>query len=103
GHPASWVFPRGLCAAGGAVRRDEPAPHLVSGRQRPSRYDRDLFHGMLRSLEDDGPSTAFVLDKLPERFTGADLDVALGALGDQLVTRRGASDTIDRIRWIAAS
>ena len=58
---------------------------------------------MLRSLDDDGPSTAFVLDQLPDPFTGDELESALGALHDQLVTRRGATETIDRMRWVAAS
>jgi predicted GH43/DUF377 family glycosyl hydrolase len=103
GHHSCIEFRAGVVAADGDVHFDEPAPHLVSGRQSPSRYDRALFHGMLSALEDDGLSAEFVLDQLPERFTDADLDVALGALHDQLVTRRGATDTIDRIRWIAAS
>jgi predicted GH43/DUF377 family glycosyl hydrolase len=103
GHNSCIEFRTGVVAADGDVRFDEPAPHLVTGRQSPSRYDRDLFHGMLRALEDDGLSTSFVLDRLPQRFTDADLELALSALHDQLVTRRGATDTIDRIRWIAAS
>ena len=56
---------------------------------------------MLRSLGDDGTSAAFVLDSLPDPFTGDELEQAMRALHDQLVTRRGATETIDRIRWVA--
>ena len=74
-----------------------------TGRPGPCHYRRDLFHRVLRSLGDDGTSAAFVLDSLPDPFTGDELEQALGALHDQLVTRRGATETIDRIRWIATS
>jgi predicted GH43/DUF377 family glycosyl hydrolase len=102
GHVSSIEFRTGVVTAEGGVRFDALGPHLVSGRPCPAQYDRDLFHQMLRSV-DDGPSTAFVLGRLPQLFTDDDLDGALGALHEQLVTRRGASETIDRIRWIAAS
>jgi predicted GH43/DUF377 family glycosyl hydrolase len=58
---------------------------------------------VLRSLGDDGTSAAFVLGSLPDPFTGEELEQAIGALHDQLVTRRGATRTIDRIRWVASS
>jgi predicted GH43/DUF377 family glycosyl hydrolase len=103
GHHSSIEFRTGVVDAEGDVCFDQPGRHLFTVRPSPSRYDRDLFHRMLRSLEDDGLSTAFVLDQLPDRFTDDDLEGALGALHEQLVTRRGAAETIDRIRWIAAS
>ena len=75
----------------------------MSRASRAAPFRRDLFHRVLRTLDDDGPSAAFVLDQLPDRFSGDELDRALQALHDQLVTCRGATETIDRIRWVAAS
>jgi predicted GH43/DUF377 family glycosyl hydrolase len=103
GHRSSIEFRTGVVDGGGSIRFDEPGPRLFAGRPTPSGYRRDLFSRMLRSLDDDDLSAAFVLDRLPDPFTAHDLDIALGALHDQLVTRRGATETIDRIRWIAAS
>jgi predicted GH43/DUF377 family glycosyl hydrolase len=103
GHRSSVEFRTGVIAADGAVGFDPPGPHLVSGRPDPPLYRRDLFHRMLQALDDDGLSTAFVLERLPDPFTSPDLDGALHALHDQLVTRRGATETIDRIRGIAAA
>ena len=103
GHHSSIEFRTGVIAAGrrAPLRRARRAPvHRTPG---PAHYRRDLFHRMLRSLEDDGPSAAFVLDSLPDPFTGGELDRPLGALHDQLVTRRGATETIDRIRRVASS
>ena len=103
GHRSSVEFRTGVVGVDGSVGFDPPGPCLVSGRPGPPRYRRNLFHRMLQSLDDDDLSTAFVLDQLPDPFTGADLDVALRALHDQLVTRRGATETIDRIRGVAAA
>jgi predicted GH43/DUF377 family glycosyl hydrolase len=62
-----------------------------------------LFRRVLRSMDDEGPNAAFVLDMLSDPFTGDELESALGTLHEQLVTRRGALETIERIRSIAAT
>jgi predicted GH43/DUF377 family glycosyl hydrolase len=103
GHRSSIEFRTGVIDRDAELRFDKPGPHLVSGRPGHPRFRRDLFHRMLKTLDDDGPSTAFVLDLLPDLFSGDELESALRALHDQLVTRRGATETIDRIRWVAAS
>ena len=103
GH-RSWIeFRTGVIGDDCTVEFDPPGPHLVTGRVGPPQYRRDLFHRVLQSLDDDGLSAAFVLEQLPATFTGPDLDLALHALHDQLVTRRGAAETIDRIRGIASA
>ncbi len=103
GHRSSIEFRTGVITSGSELRFDAAGAHLCTGRAGRCRYRRDLFHRVLRSLGDDGTSAAFVLDSLPDPFTGDELEEALGALHDQLVTRRGATETIDRIRWVAAS
>ena len=40
---------------------------------------------------------------LPDPFTGDELDHALQALQDQIVTRRGATETIERFLQVAAA
>jgi predicted GH43/DUF377 family glycosyl hydrolase len=103
GHRSSIEFRTGVIDTDGDLCFDQPGAHLFSGRSGSPRYRRDLFHRVLTSLDDDGLSTAFVLDRLPDPFARDDLERALQALHEQLITRRGASETIDRIRWIAAS
>ena len=103
GHHSSIEFRTGIITPGSDLRFDEPGTHLSTGRPGPCHHRRDLFHRVLRSLGDDGTSAAFVLDSLPDPFTGDELEQAMRALHDQLVTRRGATETIDRIRWVAAS
>jgi predicted GH43/DUF377 family glycosyl hydrolase len=103
GHCSSIEFRTGIITPGSELRFDVPGTHLSPGRQGPCLYRRDLFHRVLRLLGDDGTNAAFVLDSLPDRFTGDELEQAMGALHDQVVTRRGAAETIDRIRWVASS
>ena len=103
GHRSSIEFRTGVVGADGDVRVEPPAAPLVSGRPVPMAYRRDLFHRVLRAMDDDLSSAAYVLDSLPDPFTALELDDALHQLSGQLVTRRGATRTIDRIRRIAAS
>jgi predicted GH43/DUF377 family glycosyl hydrolase len=103
GHRSSIEFRTGVIDSDAELSFDEPGAHPVSGRPGHPRFRRDLFRRVLRALDDDGPSAAFVLDLLPDQFSEDELDRALQALHDQLVTRRGATETIDRIRWVAAS
>ncbi len=103
GHRSSIEFRTGVVDATAAVRFDHPGTHLFSGHLRPPRYHREPFHQLLRSVDDDSVSAAFVLGSLPDPFSGAELEHALGSLHEQLLTRPDALHTIERIRFIAAS
>ena len=103
GHISCIEFRTGTIDAGLDVRIDDPGSVLVSGRARPSVYERELFRGKLAELGERGESAAFVLDALPARFSQVELELALADLGDQLVTRTSALETIDHIRRVAAS
>ena len=103
GHLSCIEFRTGVIDAGADVRIDDPGSVLVPGRARPSVYERELFRGKLAELGERGESAAFVLDALPARFSQVELELALADLGDQLLTRTGARETIDHIRWVAAS
>ncbi len=103
GHRSSIELRTGVVGSDATVRLDDPGPHLVAGHPEPVHYRRDLFHRALRTIDGDGLSGDFVLGSLPDRFTMKELELALGDLYDQLVTRRDAMQTIERIRWIAAS
>jgi predicted GH43/DUF377 family glycosyl hydrolase len=103
GHLSCIEFRTGVVGPGPLVRLDDPGDVLVGGHRRPPLYDRNLFRGKLAELGEDRESAAFVLDSLPERFTPADLDGAVAALDEQILTRNTARQTIERIRWVAAS
>jgi predicted GH43/DUF377 family glycosyl hydrolase len=103
GHISCIEFRTGVIDSGADVRIDDPGSVLVAGRARPSTYERELFRGKLAELGERGESAAFVLDALPARFSQTDLELALADLGDQLLTRTSALETIDHIRRVAAS
>jgi predicted GH43/DUF377 family glycosyl hydrolase len=65
--------------------------------------DREVMHGKLRELGDDGESASFVLGRLGDRFTGDELEGALAVLHTQIATRYTADETIARIRSVAAA
>jgi predicted GH43/DUF377 family glycosyl hydrolase len=66
-------------------------------------YERELFRGKLAELGEAGESAAFVLGSLPARFSQVELELALADLGDQILTRTTARETIQHIRRVAAS
>ena len=101
GHLSCVEFRTGVVGARREVRLDDPGPVLVAGSLRPPLFGRDLFRAKLAELGDDGESVAFVLDALPELFSPAALGVALAALGDQVLTRSTARETIERIQRVA--
>ena len=107
GHRSSIGFRTGTIAApadtrAAAVSIDPPGPFPQVGAVTAGPLDRDVFHGKLGELREDGESAAFVLDGLGDRFTGDDLERGLGRLRSQHDTRQNAGDTIRRLRAIAA-
>lgn len=102
GHLSSVEFRTGVVGPGPAVRLDDPGDTLVVGARRPASYRRDAFRGTLTELGHYDESAAFVLDRLPDRFTEADLAAAVSTLGGQRLTRGSVDETIDLLRRIAA-
>jgi predicted GH43/DUF377 family glycosyl hydrolase len=104
GHRSCIEFRTGILDVEANLALDDPGRHLATGLPDEPIYQRDLLHRVLRGLGgDDERNVTFVLDSLPPLFTNDDLERALGALLDQLVTRRSAAETIERIRWVATS
>jgi predicted GH43/DUF377 family glycosyl hydrolase len=104
GHRSCIEFRTGILDVAANLALDDPGRHLATGQPGEPIYQRDLFHRVLRALgAGDERNVSFVLDSLPPLFTNDDLERALGELLDQLVTRRSAAETIERIRLVAAS
>jgi predicted GH43/DUF377 family glycosyl hydrolase len=102
GHLSSIEFRTGVAGPDGTVRIDRSANHLVAGRPHEATFDRRLFQRALSELGDAGEDAAYVLETLPDPFTAGELDHALGALYDHLLTRRTADRTIEHLRWVAS-
>ena len=101
GHRSVIEFRTGVIGASGQVFIDEPGTPILSARPERVRYRRDLFHRVLEEMGEDRSSAAFVLDALPDPFDDVELEHALRALRDQVVTRGDAAKTIARIKGIA--
>ena len=100
GHRSSIEFRTGVAGVDGRVRFDDPAGALGVGRRQDSTYERQLFHAMLGELGDDGEDAAFILDALPDPFTGGELDAAMVALRDHRTA--GARSTIRSITSVGS-
>jgi hypothetical protein len=103
GHVSSVEFRTGIVEAAGDVRLDDPGAFLDRGQHSPGPYERRLFHAKLAEHGCDNEAVALVLDRLEPHFGPADLDVAIGALHRDLLSRAAVRNTIERIRWIAAN
>lgn len=102
GHFSSIEFRTGVAGPDGKVRIDESPNRLAVGRPSEATFDRRLFQRALTELGGAGEDAAYILDTLPDPFTAGELDHALGALYDQLLTRRTADRTIEHLRWVAS-
>ncbi len=103
GHRSSIEFRTGIVDEHGDVTFDALGPYLVAGRPGKVQHRRERFRHLLGSGRDDRSSVAFVLGVLPDPFSREQLEAALTALSDQLLTRRNATGTIERIRAVADS
>ena len=102
GHLSSIEFRTAVAGPDGQVCVDESLHPLVVGRTDEATFDRRLFHSALNELGDAGEDAAYVLETLPDPFTAGELDLALAALYDQLLSRHSADRTIEHLRWVAS-
>lgn len=102
GHLSSIEFRSGVLTADGQVRVDEPGRHVEQGKVRATTHERSLFAALLVEGGADEESTRYLLSRLPERFSEANLHQALAQLGGQSVTRHGAAHTDELARRLVS-
>jgi predicted GH43/DUF377 family glycosyl hydrolase len=102
GHLSSIEFRTGTVAADGQVRIDEAARDLVPAERRDATFSQAMFHRTLVGMGVDSEDAGFVLGSLPDPFTSAELDLVLGSLRGQEITRASAGRTIAHLRLIAS-
>jgi predicted GH43/DUF377 family glycosyl hydrolase len=94
GHRSSIGFRTGVVGASGAVAMDATTRFTTAGAFDPARLRGER-------LRDGSEATDWVIDRLGETFTRADLDARLEQLGAQRDTRRDVQGSIDRMRTLA--
>ena len=102
GHLSSVEFRSGVVGPGSELRIDDPGPYIESGRTLPTSYDREMFAAELIGEDVDRETAAFVVDRMPARFDGVQLEAALAALVGERLTRPIADRTAELARRIAA-
>jgi predicted GH43/DUF377 family glycosyl hydrolase len=102
GHMSSIEFRTGAIGESG-IRLDPPGRFPDAGQVLPVPYDRDLFRAKLADVVPADENTRYLWDLLPSRFTTADLDMALGELHKQRLTRGDSAVLNEMVKHIAAS
>jgi predicted GH43/DUF377 family glycosyl hydrolase len=100
GHLSSIGLRGGTVDPTGQVTLDGSDPHTVAGTPGDGLLDAASVRRTTPS--EDVEATSWVLDRLPETFGGADLEVRLAELDTQRDTRRNAAGTVRRLRDLAA-
>lgn len=102
GHVSSVELRTGIVDASDTVVFDEPPTVAVRPVVVPVTYSRDAFAHELNGLAGDQANADFVLAALPQAFDRRDLDLALGELRHQRLTRGAAARTLERFDWLAS-
>jgi len=104
GHISSIEFRSGVIGAASALTFDPPGSRLVTGQRRsPSRYDKRQFSVKLGELGAGNDLAWTVLERLPERFTLAELEHSLARLEEEGPPHAITYETTKIIRLLAAS
>jgi len=102
GHLSCIEFRTGVVGRNGELRVDQPVPFAGVGQLRASMYERSLLEAAFGDHKGDDEVLAYLLHYLPERFTGAELEIRLGELHPQLLVLEKTYRTIARIHWFMA-
>jgi predicted GH43/DUF377 family glycosyl hydrolase len=103
GHLSSIEFRTGVVGATGQISLDAPSGRLQRGQVRATVHDKDRVAAQLVAAGPSNEIVALILDPLPASFTGDELEMVLGSLHRQVLTRQVARETIASIRLIAAA
>ena len=102
GHRSSIGFRSVTVGADGMVSIDPPEPFATQGAIASSTLHADAFRGLARRMDDDADAIDWMLDRLGDEFTHAELDARLAELEDQVDTRPAVAKTVRRLRGVAA-
>jgi predicted GH43/DUF377 family glycosyl hydrolase len=103
GHISSIEFRSGCVTAGGSVRLDPPTGLATTGIRSPHDYDKAFFASKLADLGVLNAIEQRVLDDVGERFTMAELEVAIARLGDVGIAPSISGETTRLMHWLASS
>jgi predicted GH43/DUF377 family glycosyl hydrolase len=104
GHVSSIVFRTGVIEADHTVRLDALGRFSRWARQSPDKqYEKRLFRRKLREIGIDEAAVDLVMEYLPEEFTFAQLEQAIGRARQAEPQRFQSQETIAGILWLARS
>jgi predicted GH43/DUF377 family glycosyl hydrolase len=102
GHVSCVEFRVGVVSEDGDIRVEDPAPYATCGNLLRDGYERVLLEAALDRPADDDEALAFLLRRLPDRFTGPDLERVLSDLHPHLLVMASTHQTISDAHWFLA-
>ncbi len=102
GHISSIQFRTGTVDAAGGVVVDPPSGLLARGHIHCSAHQKDRFATLVLAAGAGGEIATMILDALPPTFSTAELEVVLGSLHGQVLSRRVARHAVEVFRSTAA-
>ena len=104
GHISSIEFRTGVIDGASAMTFDPLGGYLVTGdRTPPAHYEKAQFNAKLIELDAGNELARAVLDRLPERFTPAELELSLASLERDGPPHAISFETAKIMRVLAAS
>ena len=104
GHISSIEFRTGVIDAASSITFDPPGTTLVTGdRGPPPSYDKPQFAAKVVELGAGSALAEAVLDRLPDLFTLAQLEVSLGVLEREGPPHAVSFETVNIMRALATS
>ncbi len=103
GHISSIGFRTGILGPGPALQIDAPDRLLSNGSRTLGSYRRQVFMSKLADFGDHREEVRLLLGALPDIFTEADLDEAMGQLHQHTLNRERVRLVVEHVHRIAAS
>jgi predicted GH43/DUF377 family glycosyl hydrolase len=103
GHISSIEFRSGVVGSDATIRVDPPSGFAVTGERRPHELEKQFFIAKLGDLGISNAVQAHVLSRLGDRFTLAELELAIVAIDGEGIERSISGETTRLMHWLASS
>ena len=103
GHVSSIQFRTGVIDAEGEITIDPPGRHLRTAARRAPFLDKPTFRAKLTEIDSFTPTTAAVLDDIPDHFTLLDLEAAIRRIEVGCDWDQAARKATRTMHWLASS
>jgi len=103
GHVSSIQFRSGILDADGEIALDPPGQYLTTAARMAPLFDKPTFRAKLTEIHSFTPTTAAVLDGIPDHFTLLDLESAMRRIERASDQDQATLKATRTMHWLASS